>query len=251
MTPELDLGRARSLTELLDATFAVWWRHRSAFFTSAVVLVAPVAIISQGITRSLPPTEDMTADDLQSLMIVGLLSALQYPLITGAYMRAVERLGAGEGLSVGEVLLDGLRRFGAVFVAVLLAGLATIGGFILLVIPGIYLMVRLAFAGQAAAVDRAGPVAAFRESMRITRGCWWRVAGILLLVVLASVVLSAAAAPFAAVGGAVELAAVALVQTLVTSLSTLAQSLFFYDLRSRADRVEPAAATSDPAADAW
>ena len=52
MTPPIDLGRTRSVSQLLDATFSLWWcRYRAVFFTLALIIVGPVAIISEGILQ--------------------------------------------------------------------------------------------------------------------------------------------------------------------------------------------------------
>ncbi len=61
--------------------------------------------------------------------------------------------------------------------ASILSGLATLGGFILLVIPGIYIGIRLAFA-QIAAVDaKKQAVEACKLSWEITKNRFWAVFG--------------------------------------------------------------------------
>ena len=249
MTPDIDLARPRNLSQLLDATFALWSRHRSVLFTVALVFAGPVAIISQGLSRSAPGGDEaLTAADLRTYALVGLFTAIEVPLVTGAYTRTIARYGAGQEVGVGMALRDGLGAFFSVFVALLLAGLAILGGFVLLIVPGIWLAVRLAFVGQAAAIDRQGARAAFRAAMEITKGSWWRVFGILaLLTVVELVAVTLLSIPFAAIGGGAELAASALIQALVTSISTVVETLLFFDLRARrALAAEPAAAP-----DAW
>src|SRR5690348_7849062 len=246
----IDLSRPRDLQGLVAATWSLWSSHRSLFFTVALLIAGPVAIVSAGISRgfgSESPTE-LTSSDLTGLAVLAGLSAIEVPLVTGAFALAVVRLAEGGTVGVGTALRDGLRRFPMVFAALFLAGLAVVGGAILFVVPGIFLLVRLAFAGQVAAVERLGPGAAFRAALRVTEGSWWRVAGIGVLGVLAEFLVTATvSAPFTSIGGAVELAASALLQALVTSLATLFQTLFYFDLRAR--RAEAAAAAVAP--DAW
>jgi hypothetical protein len=244
---DIDLSRPRNLSELIEATLQLWARHKSVLFTVALVFAGPAAIISQGLSRRASDTSTaITAADLRSYALIGLFTAIEVPLITGAYARAVERYGDGETVTVGIALRDGLRWFWAVFLALLLAGLATLGAFCLLFLPGIWLAVRVAFVGQAAAVDRAGARAAFRAAMAVTKGSWWRVFGILALVTVVELIaVTLLSLPFAAIGGGAELAAAALIQALVTSISTVIQTLLFFDLRARHTRAAAAAAGDD------
>jgi hypothetical protein len=249
VSARVDLSRPRDLGGLVAETWSQWSRHRSLFFTLALLISGPVAIVSAGTSRTMGAAdpEHLTSSDIRGLSILAALIAIELPLVTGAFARAVERLGDGETVTVGAALRDGLRVFPVVFGALFLAGLVVILGFVLLV-PGIFLLVRLAFAGQAAAVDRAGPGAAFGAAWRVTKGSWWRVFLIGLLgFVVELVVLTGASAPFASIGGAVELAAAALIQAVVTSFATLFQTLFYFDLRAR--RAHAAAAAAPP--DAW
>jgi hypothetical protein len=247
---QIDLSRPRDLSGLVAETWSQWSRHRSLFFTVALLISGPVAIVSAGTSRTMGTADPdhLTSSDLRGLAILGVLVAIELPLVTGVFGRAVTRLGEGESVTVGPALRDGLRVFPRVFGALLLGGLAVIGGFILLIVPGIFLLVRLAFVGQVAAVEELGPGAAFGAAMRVTKGSWWRVFLIGLLgVVVQLVVLTGASAPFAAIGGAVELAASALIEAAVTSFVTLFQTLFYFDLRAR--QAQSAAAAAAP--DAW
>ena len=138
------------------------------------------------------------------------------------------------------------------WLAILLAGLFTALGFVALILPGIYLSVRLAFVGQAAAIERTGARAALRMSMRLTKGRFWSVLGILALVSFGGfVVATAVQAPFHAMGGTAELAAAALVQSAVNSVTALVLTLVYFDLRVRAE-LEPAAPVAvDAASEGW
>ena len=68
---------------------------------------------------------------------------------------------------------------GVLVVLGLILGFAILGGLI-------WLFVRLSFWFIAIVVDRLGAVAGFKASLRATRGRWWQVAGLGLLVVLIS-----------------------------------------------------------------
>ena len=255
MTPPIDLGRTRSVSQLLDATFSLWWRYRAVFFTLSLIIVAPVAIISEGILQDfgdISNRDDVSINDVSPLFLVMVLTLIQIPLVTASFACAVERMGAGEEVGVGDALRGGIAVFVSALLAILLAGLLTALGFVALILPGIYLSVRLAFVGQAAAIERTGARAALRMSMRLTKGRFWSVLGILALVSFGGfVVATAVQAPFHAMGGTAELAAAALVQSAVNSVTALALTLVYFDLRVRAEPEPAAPVAVDAASEGW
>jgi len=91
--------------------------------------------------------------------------------------------------NVGSVQLRDLWRpdlYWRYLGAVILVGLSVLGGLILLIIPGIIFALALSFA-SILVVDRGlGPIAAMKESMRLTKGYRWR----LLLFFLALILLN-------------------------------------------------------------
>jgi hypothetical protein len=251
VTPLIDLGRTRSISELIDASLSLWWRNRAVFFTLSLIIVAPVAILAAGILHNIGDVRnasDVTLRDVSPLFLVFVLTLLQMPLITASFARAVERMGAGETVGVGDALRAGAAVFGSALAAILLAGFVAILAAIPLILPGIYLAVRLAFAGQAAAIERAGARNALRTSMLLTKGRFWNLLGILALVTFGGfVAASAVQAPFDAIGGTPALAATAIVSSAVNSVTALVLTLVYFDLRVRsglrpAAPVEPAAA---------
>ncbi len=63
-------------------------------------------------------------------------------------------------------------------------------GFILLVIPGIYLMVGFALFNQTAVIEDRGPWDALTRSRELIKGSWWRCLGILFLAFVLVAILS-------------------------------------------------------------
>jgi uncharacterized membrane protein len=59
------------------------------------------------------------------------------------------------------------------FLVALLTGLIVLGGFILLIIPGIYFALRLKFAVYLVIDKNLGPVEAIKKSWKITKGNVW------------------------------------------------------------------------------
>ena len=61
------------------------------------------------------------------------------------------------------------------FITQVLAGLAIFAGLLLLIIPGIYLAVKLSFASYLVIDKKLGPIDALKQSYEITKGNWWNI----------------------------------------------------------------------------
>lgn len=60
--------------------------------------------------------------------------------------------------------------------ASILGGLIVLVGFILFIVPGIYLSVKLCFTSYAVVDKKLGPVEALKASYNMTKGNWWNLA---------------------------------------------------------------------------
>jgi ABC-type glycerol-3-phosphate transport system substrate-binding protein len=84
--------------------------------------------------------------------------------------------------------------------------------------------------------------------MELTRGHWWRLLGMVVVVLLLTAFIGAAlTAPFDAMGGTPALAAAALVQSAIDMVTAVFLTLVYYDLRARRE----AATAAVVAPDAW
>jgi hypothetical protein len=127
-------------------------------------------------------------------LVVALLS--EVPL-AGGFIAIV---GQGVGIALVVNHLDGLDptpenslgvRLIVLLVSALIGGIGVILGLLVLIIPGVYLWVRLYLAPPAVIVDDCGPVEALGESWSRTAGNTVTVFGVALAVVVLSVGASA------------------------------------------------------------
>lgn len=96
-------------------------------------------------------------------------------------------------LTVGEALAGSLALLLSVILLNWITQFAIYGGFILFIVPGIYLVGRLVAAAPAQMAERLkNPIAAVQRSLEITRGNGWRIAGLVFLIAVVATVLSAA-----------------------------------------------------------
>jgi len=232
---ELDLSRHRDLGDLLSTTFALFSRHAAVFLTAALIVSAPVTLIVDGIWgRALAEGPDSDPERAVQWTSTA-LQIIVIPLVTAMQVVIVQRLAHGTEPTVGETLRAASARFPAAVGAIVLYGLGVAVGLVLLIVPGIWLLVRWAFAAQAAVVDALGPVDALRRSAELVRDRWWRTFGLLLVSAIVFGLLgSIITAILTAVdNGAIYVAGLIVVQALVLSLTAIFSTLLFFDLRAR------------------
>jgi uncharacterized membrane protein len=66
----------------------------------------------------------------------------------------------------------------------ILLGLVTVGGLILLIIPGIFWAVKFSFSPIIVVDAKTGPIAAMKESYAITKGSFWKVLLLWVVIIL-------------------------------------------------------------------
>ena len=238
------LDRDWDVSALIGGTFKLFWRHAALFLPLTAIIVFPFVIAFDVLLSG----DDLVEDDIDpgrlfGSVLAGLFTFTVMPaLVTALHVVSVIRIGEGERPSVREALALGSARFGAAIGATILYLLAIILGFILLIIPGIYLSVRLYLAAQAAVVDDRSPGDALRRSAELVKGRWWQTFGRLLL---AGIVFGLVTAPLTGAVALMEYSALYVVldaaaQTIGLSLTAIFGTLVFMDYRSPSI-AEPAA----------
>ncbi|HEX8086288.1 MAG TPA: hypothetical protein VF529_18505 [Solirubrobacteraceae bacterium] len=246
MTP-LDLGRRRDVGALIETAFSAWFRHFPVFFTLALIVVAPLRVLIDGVWAGTLDEFDETGTPAPFLVST-LTSWIFMPaLVTAMHVVAVQDLAHGRSPTIRRSLGVAVRLFPAVVLVLVLYGLGVVGGMVLLVIPGIWLATRWYFGLQAAVVEGARGAAALRRSAQLVDGTWWRVFGITLLV---SILTSLFALPLVLAGVLLHSAGIddgvlvavcqVLWDTLGISFTALTTTLLYFDLRVRRGAAETA-----------
>jgi hypothetical protein len=233
----LDLDHPRDIGGLLGTTFSVFGALAPVFVIVTFLVVAPVVLLVDGLWMDgLTEGADHDLEPVAGTVGFVLSSFVVPALITALHVVIVMRLAAGERPHVGEAVTAALRSGVRATGAVTLYALLIVVGFVLCILPGIYLSVRLYFAAQAAVVDRASPRRALGISSDVTDGRWWETFGSLLVM---GIVVFLPAGMIAAIVGFVVDSPVAYIlvelvtQTLSLSLSALFGTLLFFSLRAR------------------
>lgn len=236
----LDLSLPRTYGELVRTTLQIFGAHADVLLTLALVLVAPATLVVDGIWgRALADGVDAKPPAAAQAVSAALSVFVILPLVTASTARAVQRLGEGaQPGDVRTVLKAGARAFPRVLGAVVLYVVGVLAGFVLLVVPGIWLAVRCYFAVQAAALEGRGPGGAMRRSSELVQGMWWRTCGVLVATgFLIGVTGSIAITAFGSSGnGALFVAGTTIVESVAMVLTAIFATLVYFDLRARRER---------------
>lgn len=239
--------RPLSLGELLDRTFTLYRRH-------FVVFIALVALPNlAGLTLQL--VNIATGGDQASLgyqllfMLVGMVvGLLTYAMSQAATIVAVSELHLGRLVTIAGAFRAIVDQIIGVCIASLVVGLLVMVGFLLLILPGIYLVLRFSLVVPTMVLERLDIRRSIERSGDLTRGDLGRIFVVyllyfLLVMVFGSVVLIPAVALVLISGGDGTDPPVAflvltqvggyLVSCLFGPLLTIALSLLYYDERVR------------------
>jgi hypothetical protein len=244
---EAALPRPMGIGEILSTAFQLYRRHWRTLLAIAAVVVVPLTLLQYLFgylvrTQGEETRNGVVETATWAVGIAGLLAALvgilMYLVLTGAITRAVAAEVAGEDPSVEQSYRFGFHRLGAVLLVSVLVGLATIGGLILLVIPGIYIGVRLCVSIEALVVEGRRGTQAMGRSWELVGGHWWHAFGTLLVAALLTGIVNAViTAPFGATNWFAKAVAAAVATVITLPYGVLVGVLLYLDLRARKERL--------------
>ena len=153
------------MVTLLREAFFFSRHHLQPLLLIALVYTLPslvVELLFQGDKQALP--------EAMQLLLSGLfvcLGVVQF----GAAMLYIHGRVQGAPISVGNAIGGAIRQLMPLLLINLLMGIAIAGGLLLLVLPGLYLAYKLLFAEFMLLFHQRSPIAALKESYRVTEGC--------------------------------------------------------------------------------
>jgi hypothetical protein len=163
--------------QLYKASFASCWVP--ALLTALIAGAFSYFVVAP-LTTGLPQTNTMLAfmsryKDMGPGYSLGNIGVWVVTLLFNGMMIAnIAAVSRGEASSFGTGLSLSLRRLLAMMGATILFSLVVGLGFVLLIIPGIYVAVRLLLFLVPLMVESQGPTQALGTSWRLVGGNWWR-----------------------------------------------------------------------------
>jgi hypothetical protein len=237
------LPRPLGVGEILSTALQLYRRHWRTLLAIAAVVVVPITLLhyllgdlvrSQGESTRNGVVETATWAVGIAGLVAALAGILMYLVLTGAITRAVAAEVAGQDPSVEQSYRFGFHRLGSVLLVSVLVGLATIGGLILLVIPGIWIGIRLCVSIEALVVEGRRGTEAMGRSWGLVGGHWWHAfATVVVGGLLTGIVNAVITTPFNNTGWFVQAVAAAVATVITLPYSSLVGVLLYLDLRAR------------------
>jgi len=254
--------RPRRVGEVLDAAIKIYIRNARTLMGLTAVVVIPMRVLAGIVLLStLPSGSDVpggtftvssssqpVADRAAVLGANGTLIVIELlvaTLVTAACTKAVSDAYLDQPIGAAKSLRFAFRRLPGLLWLELLMWLGLIVGFILLIVPGIWLYAAWSVAVPALLIERIGGFRALGRSRRLVKGRWWATAAVLvvatLMVTLISGAIEALLVGVASLPSQPSLLLAVFVSTLSGVIATIitepfraaAVTLLYYDLRVR------------------
>lgn len=236
------LERPRGAGEIVLDGLRIWFRHPGLFLLIGAAIAVPVELLIPGLLGGrLLDRYDIDAPISQSAPgPTNIVFALFVtPATAAASVAVLMGVSSGRTPRVGEALRFAFQRFGDAVGPIVLAGLGTLLGLLLLIAPGVYLYVRWYLTVQTVVVERTRGSDALRRSSELVAGRWWATFGRVLLITLVCVVPFFLFIGLGVVAGlatgydAAALACEAVGDVFFFPLIGLMTTLVYFDLRAR------------------
>ncbi len=238
----LELRRPRDVGALFHDALAVFGSHVWLFILLSAAVAVPAELIVEGIgLEMLTSSYDSSPPLAQGVIPTVVQFLVVTPIIAAICIYALHEIAAGERPSPGGVFVAGFEAFTPLFAAILLAAVGIAIGFLLLIVPGVYLAVRWIFVPQAVVIDGARGAGALSRSALVVQGFWWRTFGLILLANVAVAIPGLLLlAPFTAIADSTDRAVWQMVGSAITTSVTtpfvaIFSTLLYYDLGARAE----------------
>jgi hypothetical protein len=165
---------------VLGEAWTLFTRFFGRFFVLGLVVFAVVNLVYALVVEAVASDSDGAA---AMLGIVGVATAIiGTTWLQGAFVYAVQDARDGSfDASLGEVFSRVSPAIVPLLVAGLLAGIGIAIGFVLLIVPGLFLLTIWAVIAPVIVVERTGALDAFGRSRALVRGHGWTVFGIVLI----------------------------------------------------------------------
>ena len=115
-------------------------------------------------------------------MGITIIGILAIPAVIGGYVESMIRMARGEKVGIGGFFKTGFNKFGTLLGTSILSFLGIVIGFICLIIPGIYLMIRWYFLYQVIVDRNASVFKSFKQSADMVSGQFWIILTLVILI---------------------------------------------------------------------
>jgi hypothetical protein len=217
---------------IIGEAFETYRSHAGALLWGAAIVIGIPGVINGLFSVS---------GSLGLVLLGGLIALAAGFLYTGYVVKLVQDVRDGRrDSSVSELFSAAAPYIGTLILNGILAGIGITIGFVLLIVPGLFLLTIWAVVAPSIVVEDRGVTEAFGRSRELVRGNGWSVFGVILLAFLIVFAVSLVAGLIGASlgdGGRVALQTVA--NVLTAPVAALVGSILFFDLGGGSAAPEP------------
>jgi hypothetical protein len=232
-----------SVGDVLNETFSIYGQNFGPLIGGAVAVFVLVGIAS-GLLQN--------AGGLVLGTLALIVELVGRAIFVGFVVRLVEDVRDGRrDHTVGDLFSSASDAIVPLIGFGILFGIAVGIGFILLVIPGLFLLTMWSVGAPAIVVEKEGMIGAFGRSWNLVKGDGWRVFAVLLIVFLIGLAVSAVLLAIGnSIGSGGSLVAAIVAAVITAPIYAIAVSALFFDLGGggQVAPAQPSTATAPPAA---
>jgi hypothetical protein len=252
---------------IFKRSFDMYLQHWQALLLTCAVVIVPLSILSAGLNwLILLPTRAVLSvspyDPRAGLAAVGvgivavllglvatlvtslIMQGIAIPLTRGAVMAAVADLMLGGNGDFKKAWGTLGRKFGPLFITLLLAGLVVAVGTLMLVVPGLVASFLFAMVAPVVLIEGVTGVEALKRSVKLVSADWLRILIVMIVLGLLTAILSWFPAMLLALifGSAPFLSQVLgdLLMMVILPLPTIALVLLYFDIRRKHEGLDEA-----------
>lgn len=223
MNQKLDVGN------VLSRTFETYRDQFTLLIPAALALFLVVALLN-GLVLS-------GDGGLFATLLVVLIGTVATYWFQGMVVEAVRDILDGRrDHTVGSLFQSAVPVILPLFLVGLLAGIAIAIGFLLLIVPGLFLLTIWAVLAPVVVVERAGVFDAFGRSRQLVKGHGWQVFGVIVILFLITAASTGVVrAIFVGIADSFVgyFLADLIVRVLVSPLSAIAAAVMYFELKAR------------------
>jgi len=172
-------GLRMTFAGLLDTTRTIYATEWKAFVGIGLLTLGPL-MVYEILVYTLVPGRTLSAVWL-SEVVIGLPAYLVGLIALGGWVALSRSLYAGNATGAGGALREALSRTGPLLGAGFLLLVGWTVGFIIVVVPGIWFYVTYVLV-YPALLSGQGLGTSLKTAANVTRGAFWRVGGVLLVI---------------------------------------------------------------------
>jgi Membrane domain of glycerophosphoryl diester phosphodiesterase len=178
--------RPQSVGEVLDTGFSIFAASLLKTLPYAVLMILVGQLVNIYNLATGHPLQSRVHDVRSGVML--LLGYIIQAPIGAAMMLRQRAIAQAEPDSMRAQLGHALRIVPQILAIGPILGLAFAVGFVLLVVPGLYLLVALSLAMPALILEGKSLIDALKYSLHLTRGHWWHTAGVYTITLVITIV---------------------------------------------------------------